>query len=549
MVIMCLKNCLLRRFGKLNILKSCSFNYWKRCFSALPTNAQQLEDHDKLFALQKFIKSQPSVCREIEENFAQPYTTMESVVENMKLRKHALFKPSDNALYNLYASGHLVKPAVNDQYILSFPDEVQKNIDQRKVVAINVQQIIDAHRRIKDIDNEIVQHEKVLSSVDGSEEVSRLSNMICALENIKKEVERFYLLQLLAVPNKTCPSVGCETERTNLVLEKVGVKPVFDHEIYDHIHIGKRMKLIRQDNMLKMVGQRNSFFVGAAAELEQALIQFSVDRLKQRGFMFISVPNILKDAVFTGAGLVDDKMDTMLYSVQNTSEPNFCLSGTSEVGLCAYFSSHAISIKDLPLKVCSVSTCYRRETGTRYDRKGIFRVHQFSKVEMFGVTANESGRESGEMLEEFVEIQKQNFKDLGLHFDVVNMPASELGLPAYKKIDVEAWFPGRNKYDEISSASNCTDFQSRRLHILYKNENRYKFAHTVNATACAVPRMIIALLENGQTADNEVVLPSCLHPYMNGKKVLKKEQFRTLEYVGVEQSKHKQKKIQQSIVG
>ncbi|XP_043919460.1 serine--tRNA ligase, mitochondrial [Protopterus annectens] len=164
-----------------------------------------------------------------------------------------------------------------------------------------------------------------------------------------------------------------------------------------------------------------------------------------------------------------------------------------------YFMDHAVELKDMPVRTVCCSTCYRAETDTGRETWGLYRVHHFTKVEMFGLTADETGKESDELLMEFLSIQKEIFSELGLHYVVLDMPTQELGLPAYRKFDIEAWMPGRNKYGEISSTSNCTDYQSRRLNIMYYNASgELKYAHTINGTACAIPRTLIAILESNQ---------------------------------------------------
>ena len=499
--------------------------------------------------LSSFIKNEEATINQIQSRFAEPYVNLKDLLEDVI--SSCNFSPSSSSLYNFYIYGSIRKPSIDIAYILNHTKEVEKNLELRGVTDCNLQELVGAYHQLQKVNCEVEKYEQIKQNAVNEKDtrkVSHASNVLSILQNLHKELEKIYFVNALALPNKTYPLSFSGNGTKRLVIETVGKKPTFEHDVYDHIYLGKRLKSIRQNNMSRMAGQRNCFFFGGIAELEHALICYTIDKLKRRGFFMVSVPNILKDAVFEGAGLIDEKLNSMVYKIENSSEPNFYLSGTSEIGLCAYFSSHAVHIVDLPLKVCCVSTCYRKETATRLDRKGIFRIHQFLKVEMFGIAANETGLESANLLDEFLQIQKELFSELRLHFEVVNMPANELGLPAYRKIDIEAWFPGRNKYDEIASASNCTDYQSRRLNILYQNKNLYKHAHTVNATACAIPRMIIALLENGQQANYEIALPPCLWPYMNGKKHLRKEYIKALEYVGIDQSRNKQEKIMENLL-
>ncbi|XP_039279436.1 serine--tRNA ligase, mitochondrial isoform X2 [Nilaparvata lugens] len=195
--------------------------------------------------------------------------------------------------------------------------------------------------------------------------------------------------------------------------------------------------------------------------------------------------------------------------------PDLCLSGTSEMALAGFLMKKRLSPADLPLRLAAVSRCYRAETSRSSNERGIFRVHQFTKVEMFGVTEADG---SDELLEEFRAIQEETFGELGLHFQVLDMPPCELGAQAYRKYDVEAWMPGRALYGEVSSCSSCTDYQSRRLDIRIKNSDR--FAHTVNGTALAVPRTILSLVENFQNKDATVEIPLALQPFMVNSKLI-----------------------------
>ncbi|KAL6091448.1 hypothetical protein STEG23_000720 [Scotinomys teguina] len=200
-----------------------------------------------------------------------------------------------------------------------------------------------------------------------------------------------------------------------------------------------------------------------------------------------------------------------------------------------YFMDHSVAFKDLPVRMVCASTCYRAETDTGKEPWGLYRVHHFTKVEMFGVTA--AGLEqSSQLLDEFLSLQVEILTELGLHFRVLDMPTQELGLPAYRKFDIEAWMPGRGRYGEVTSASNCTDFQSRRLYIMFETETgELQFAHTVNATACAVPRLLIALLESNQQKDGSVLVPAVLQPYIGTDRITTPTHV-PLQYIGPNQA-------------
>lgn len=195
---------------------------------------------------------------------------------------------------------------------------------------------------------------------------------------------------------------------------------------------------------------------------------------------------------------------------------NLCLSGTSEMALAGYFAGSRI--KDLPVKVTAVSKCFRAESSNIREERGIYRVHQFTKVEMFSVCRPS---DSAAILDEFKEIEVKLFKNLGLHFKLLDMPPFELGAPAYRKYDIEAWMPARKIWGEISSCSNCTDYQSRRLNI--RVDDTDEFAHTVNGTACAIPRMLIAIIESFQCEDGSISIPKPLQHFMKKDKIVKKK--------------------------
>ncbi|XP_030331014.1 serine--tRNA ligase, mitochondrial isoform X1 [Strigops habroptila] len=333
-----------------------------------------------------------------------------------------------------------------------------------------------------------------------------------------------------------CPleqPVGDESQAR--VLEVVGEKPVFDFKPKGHLELGEGLDIIRQRRLSHVSGHRSYYLCGAAALLEHALVRFAMAKLLSKGFLPMTVPDLLRGVVFEGCGMQPHLSPSPVYTIDPARFEDLSLAGTAEVGIAGYFMDHAVRLQDLPIRVVCSSTCYRAETDTGREPWGLYRVHQFTKVEMFGVTAAESGAESGELLAEFLALQKEIFSELGLHYRVLDMPTEELGLPAYRKFDIEAWMPGRGKYGEISSASNCTDYQSRRLNIMYSDgAGVLRHAHTVNGTACAVSRMLIALLECNQLRDGRVRVPPALQPLV-GLDVIPRPPAPRLRYIGPNQ--------------
>ena len=239
-------------------------------------------------------------------------------------------------------------------------------------------------------------------------------------------------------------------------------------------------------------------------------------------------PDLVKASVLEKCGFQPRGTNTQVYSINDSP---LCLTGTAEVPLGGVYMDKILNESELPIKMAAFGHCFRTEAGASGAAgKGLYRVHQFSKVEMFVLSTPE---QSDAIHQELIDFETELFTDLGLHFKVLDMPSGDLGAPAYRKFDVEAWMPGLKRYGEISSASNCTDYQSRRLNIRYRptasggaggkgQGKATEFVHTLNATACAVPRMIVAILENFQQADGSVVIPDVLRPFMGGMALIKK---------------------------
>ncbi|XP_018432400.1 PREDICTED: serine--tRNA ligase, mitochondrial [Nanorana parkeri] len=354
-------------------------------------------------------------------------------------------------------------------------------------------------------------------------------------------LEDSFYLRALKIPNRTHPNTPVGDESNARELQVVGVKPEFDFKVQGHLEIGEDLDIVRQRRLSHVSGHRSYYLRGAGTMLQHALVNFTINKLVKKGFIPMSVPDMFRGAVFEGCGMQPGAHSSQVYSLDPSSHPDLHLTGTSEVGIAGYFMDHAVQLSDLPVRTVCCSTCYRAETDTGRETWGLYRVHHFTKVEMFGVTAADSGTESQELLDEFLQLQKELFSELGLHFKVLEMPTHELGLPAYRKYDIEAWMPGRGKYGEISSCSNCTDYQSRRLNIMYQGpDGNLRHAHTINGTACAVPRLIIALLESNQLKDGRVRVPEVLQPYM-GTDIIEKPPYTPQKYIGPNQKKSESK--------
>lgn len=271
----------------------------------------------------------------------------------------------------------------------------------------------------------------------------------------------------------------------------------------------KYLNVLRMEHLGHFAGHKSYYLMGDLASLEQSLVRHTISYLKKNGFKLISVPDILPSNIVNGCGMQTEGNRTQVYKIDSGE----CLSGTSEMALAGLFSDQVIEEHCLPMKVAAVSRCYRAETSGLREEKGIYRVHQFTKVEMFTVC---SEKQSEMMLESFRDTEMSLYKQLNLKFRVLDMPPTELGASAFQKYDIEAWLPGRQMWGEISSCSNCTDYQAKRLNIKYKTKDgKITYAHTVNGTAAAIPRLLIALIESNEIEIGAVCIPEELRNVSN----------------------------------
>lgn len=328
------------------------------------------------------------------------------------------------------------------------------------------------------------------------------------------------------LPNMTHPNVPVGEEDAATVLKEINSPRSFDFEIKDHVALGEALDILDFDTGASVSGTKFYYLRREAALLELALTNYAMQKVAQKGFMPMITPDLVRDSVIEKCGFQPRSDNTQIYSVRDSP---LCLTGTAEIPLGGVYMDKIVSEAELPVKMAAFGRCFRTEAGAAGAAgRGLYRVHQFSKVEMFVLCTPE---QSEALHQELIDIEIEMFTELGLHFKVLDMPTCDLGAPAYRKFDIEAWLPGLSRYGEISSASNCTDYQSRRLNIRYRPESKEeadkkkkkiptRFVHTLNATACAVPRMIVAILENYQQEDGSVVIPEVLRPYMMGLDVI-----------------------------
>jgi seryl-tRNA synthetase len=302
------------------------------------------------------------------------------------------------------------------------------------------------------------------------------------------------------LPDASAPD-GEEDEE----LRTVGEPPSFPFEARDHLELAGEM--IDMDRAAKLSGSRFAYLKGDLVMLELALVGWALQKLREKGFQPVIPPVLVRERALYGTGFLPDT-EQQIYAL---GEDELFLVGTSEVALASLHADEILGADRLPLRYAGFSPCFRREAGAAgKDTRGIFRVHQFDKVEMFSFVAPE---DSADEHERILAIEEEILRELSLPYRVVNIAVGDLGNSAAKKYDCEAWLPSQGRYRELTSCSNTTDYQARRLDIRMRGERRTRTPHTLNGTAVAVGRTIVALLENGQRADGSVELPEALVPY------------------------------------
>ena len=330
-----------------------------------------------------------------------------------------------------------------------------------------------------------------------------------AAEVERKQVEDDLRAVQMPIPNLTHPDVPSGGEADSKVVRRWGEPRAFDFEPLDHVALAEKHDLIDFEAGARVAGSGFYFLKNEAALLELALVQYAAQTAVKAGFTLHITPDLARDEVLFGTGYSPRGNETQIYSVAGT---DLSLVATAEITLGGAMRDQIVEIETLPIRVAGVSHCFRTEAGAAgRATRGIYRVHQFTKVELFAFTAP-TLEASGAMHDEIVALEEAIFQGLGIPYQVLDIAAGDLGGPAYRKFDLEAWMPGRGEYGEVTSASNCTDYQSRRLGIRCKSPERKgtQFVHTLNGTAVAVTRALIAVLENGQNADGSIVIPEVL---------------------------------------
>ena len=361
------------------------------------------------------------------------------------------------------------------------------------------------------------------------DEGKSLKDSITAAETELSKIEADMDAQARRIPNMAHPDapVGKE-DKHNLEVKRVGDPKAFNFIPSDHVKLGQDLDIIDFEAGTKVSGVKFYYLKNQGVFLELALVRYALDILQKKGFTPFITPDVAREEILEGIGFNPRGDESNVYALEGE---NACLVGTAEITLGGYYSNTVIPKEKLPLRMAGLSHCFRREAGAAGQfSKGLYRVHQFTKLEMFVFCLPE---DSGVFHEELRLIEEEIFSGLGIPFRIVDTCTGDLGAPAYRKWDLEAWMPGRanppaadgGDWGEVTSTSNCTDYQARRLNIKYKDDDgKNKFVHMLNGTAIAVSRGIIAILENFQQEDGTVKIPPALVPYC-GFDVIKKQEI------------------------
>ena len=419
---------------------------------------------------------------------------------------------------------------LDPKFILENPELVKQNCTDRGVtldvdrfVALETQrktlqtEVEDFNRRANEVSKSIGkakdEAEREARKEEGRqlrEETNRLREQLDAVLAERDAIHR-------AIPNLSHPDapIGGEEASKELFQGKTPV-PKFDFKPLDHVELAEKLDLVDFEGGARVAGHGFYFLRNDMVLLELALQRYAVEMLIGEGFTPTTTPDLARNDVLEGTGFIPRGPETQIYSVEGS---DLSLVATAEIPLGGLYAGQTLEADQLPIKLCGISHCFRTEAGAHgRATRGLYRVHQFTKVEMFAFTLPD---ESNAMLDHLCELECRLFDGLGIPYRVIDTATGDLGGPAYRKFDLEAWMPGRDSFGEVTSTSNCTDYQARRLNIRYKvrGEKGTRFLHTLNGTAVAISRAAIAILENYQQSDGTIAVPEVLQPLMGKQRI------------------------------
>lgn len=413
------------------------------------------------------------------------------------------------------------------------PQAVREMLEKRNMADFPLDSLVGLDRRRRELiveTQELRQKKNVLSEAiagkkkakqDTSSELNQMqeiSNRLGKVEERMTNVEEQFRHQIMLLPNMLHESVPVgKDEKSNVIVRLSGTPYRFDFKPKDHVDIATALDLIDIERAVKISGARFYFLKNELVKMNQALVQFALDFLSERGYSLVQPPYLIRKEPMSGAVILGDFQD-VIYKIEGE---DLYMIGTSEHAIASMHMNEILEGKKLPIKYAGFSSCFRKEAGAHgKDMKGIFRVHQFEKVEQFVYCRPEDSWKEHEMM---LALAEEFFAKLGIPYRVMLLSSGDTGKISAKTYDIEAWMAGQNAYREIVSCSNCLDYQARRLGVRFRDRTNEetKLAHTLNSTLVATERTLVAILENYQTENGTVQVPEVLQKYMSGIKELK----------------------------
>ncbi len=400
------------------------------------------------------------------------------------------------------------------------PDEVRRALERRGEPTSPLDEFLAVESRRRELLTEVesrrAERKRASDEIavvkkaggDAAEAIAAMRTLGDAIkehEAALAETEERLNAMLLELPNIPLADVPDGGEEDSVVLRLVGEPRVFDFEPKDHLDLGLALDVIDMERGAKVSGSRFAYLKGDLVMLQFALVRYALDVIQSKGFRPVIPPVLVREEAMYGTGFFPTDRAQVYETVDGD-----CLAGTSEVPLAAMHMEEFLDETAFPIRYAGYSTCFRREAGAAgRDTRGILRVHQFDKVEMFSFCTPEQSAAEHRLI---LSAEEEILQGLGIPYRVVNIAAGDLGAPAAQKFDCEAWLPGQQQYRELTSCSNCTDYQARRLNCRFRTEKGPRFVHTLNGTGVAVGRTLIAIMENYQQADGAIAVPEALRP-------------------------------------
>ncbi len=404
------------------------------------------------------------------------------------------------------------------------PEKIQKAAKDKKI-DIDIKKILELDNKKREAQKNLQEiaekRNKINKSITGKPTPEQIEEGKKAKEKYIELDDQYHALNekltalLLQIPNPAKEDVKIgKDESENDVVKTWGKPKKFDFKPLDHLELGKSLNIINVESAAKVSGSRFAYLKNDAALLEFALIQFAIAELTKEGFSLVIPPTMIKDDIMKGLGYMENGGEEDMFQLK---EDGLFLVGTAEHSIVPMHKDDLINLKEMPKRYLAFSSAFRREAGSYgKDTRGILRVHQFDKLEMVSFVTDGKDDQEQEFL---LSIEEKLFQALEIPYQVVKMCTGDLGFPAARKYDLEAWIPSQDKYREVTSVSTVTDFQSRRLNIKYTDGSEKLYAHVLNGTVFAIGRTLVAILENYQQEDGSIIIPKILQKYMGKEKI------------------------------